>query len=249
VFEDAPRRAKRDSRKSIGLPATVDVGVLSKLIQDLRLKAEPDLGIHITSAVMAVSHLVALYQDDVEEAFEYVGIEYVEPNRYYRPVFWETAAAYAGYGFGLCEHYADPEVCADEEQRMETESILAVHYSKTALMTSLAVMKTAASVWEPDYRRMEDFTLGHDTIGDGEGEEEYWDAVRVSLQALMVRHKYYDRPSKIILTGDMVLDETFTHVLKEAMVNVMGKVPPIFSRDPELVAAKGAAEFRRRKDF
>src|SRR5256885_1385785 len=92
-FVDGPRRAKREFRKSIGLPATGDVGILSKLIQDLRLKVESDLGIHISSAVMAVSHLVALYQDDVQEAFEYVGIEYVEPKNYFRPVFWETAAA------------------------------------------------------------------------------------------------------------------------------------------------------------
>ncbi|KAH0536745.1 hypothetical protein FGG08_006417 [Glutinoglossum americanum] len=248
-FADGPRRAKRQLRKSIGLPATGDVGALSTLIRDLRLKAESDLGIHISSAVIAVSHLVALYQDDVQDAFEYVGIEYVEPKNYFRPLFWETAAVYAGYGFGLCEHYDDPKACAAEEGKMQQESILAVHYSRKALTTSLAVMKTAVALWEPDYRHMEDFTLGYNAIGGGESEEKYWDAVRDYLQALMVRYQHYERPSKIILTGDMALDETFTRILKEAMVNVMGKVPPIFSNDPEFVATKGAAEFRRRKDF
>jgi hypothetical protein len=206
------------------------------------------LGIRISSAVMAVSHLVALYQDDVQEAFEYVGIEYVEPKSYFRPVFWETAAAYAGYGFGMCKHYTDPDACVAEENDMPVENILAVHYSRTALMTSFAVMKTATALWEPDYRHMEDFTLGYDAIG-GESEDKYWDSVRDYLQALMIQHKHYERPSKIILTGDMAVDETFTRVLKEAMVEVMGKVPAIFSSDPELVVAKGAAEFRRRKDF
>jgi hypothetical protein len=47
----------------------------------------------------------------------------------------------------------------------------------------------------------------------------------------------------------MALGETFTRVLKEAMANFTGKVPPIFSSGPELVAVKGAAELRRRKGF
>jgi hypothetical protein len=233
----------------MGLPATADVGTLGKVIRELRLKAESDSGIHISSAVMAVSHLVALYQDDVQEAFEYAGIEYVEPKGYFRPAFWENAAAYAGYGFGMCEHYTNPEVCTAEEKNMPLENILAVHYSRTALMTSLAVIQTATALWEPDYRHSEDFTLGYDAIDRSESEEKYWDTVRDRLQALMVQHRNYEHPSKIILTGDMALDETFTRVLKEAMVEVMGKVPAIFSSDPELVAAKGAAEFRRRKDF
>jgi hypothetical protein len=198
---------------------------------------------------MAVSHLVALYKDDVQEAFEYVGIEYIEPKGYYRPVFWENAAAYAGYGFGMCEHYTDPEVCAAEEKDMPLETIFAVHYSRTALMTSLAVLQMAATLWEPDYRHSEDFTLGYDAIGNSESEEKYWDRVRDYLQALMVRHKHSGHPSKIILTGDMAHDETFTLVLEEAMVKAIGRVPPIFSSDPESVAAKGAAEFRRRTDF
>jgi hypothetical protein len=207
------------------------------------------LGIHVSSAVMAVSHLVALYQDDVQETFEYAGIEYVEPKNYFRPVFWETAAAYAGYGFGLCEHYTDPELCEAEEKSMPSESVFAVHYSRTALTTSLAVMKTAVALWEPDYRHTENFSRGFDTIGDGESEEKYWDAVRDELQAIMVRYQHYERPSKILLTGDMALNETFIRVLKEAMMNIMGKVPPIISSDPELIAAKGAAEIGRRNDF
>ncbi len=123
------------------------------------------------------------------------------------------------------------------------------HYSRQALTTSLVVIKTAVALWEPDYRHTEDFTLGYDAISGGESEEKYWDAVRYDLQALMVQNQHYERPSKIILTGDMALNERFTRVLREAMVNVIGKVPPIFSSSPEFVAAKGAAEFRRRKAF
>lgn len=59
----------------------------------------------------------------------------------------------------------------------------------------------------------------------------------------------FKRPVKIVFTGDMALDETFTRVLNETVVNVVGKSLPIFSKDPELVVAKGAAEQMRRRAF
>ena len=93
--------------------------MLSKLIKSLCQKAEAELRINIASAVITVSHLIALYQDDIQDAFEYVGLEYVEPKKNYRPLVWETASTYAGYGFGLCEHYSDAEKCAAEEDAME----------------------------------------------------------------------------------------------------------------------------------
>jgi hypothetical protein len=249
-IKDNPRLIKRAARKAIGLPASPDVGALAQLIRSLRQKAESELKIHILSAVIAVSHLVALYQDDVKEAFEYLGIDYVEPNPYFSPVYWENSAANAGYGLGMCEHYTDPEACTEEENRMPELSILAVHYSRNALMTSLLATKTANGIWEPDYRHQEDFTLGYDALNVGGKEDKYWDIVRSRIQACMVPENFnFEHPSQVILTGDMALDETFARVLNEAVMNVVGKDVPIFSKDPEFVVAKGAAEQMRRSPF
>jgi hypothetical protein len=54
-----------------------------------------------------------------------------------------------------------------------------------------------------------------------------------------------DKPTKILLTGDMICGE-FIEALKGTMKDSIGMVPPIFVDDPVVVAAKGAAEFRRR---
>jgi hypothetical protein len=115
---------------------------------------------------------------------------------------------------------------------MTAETILAVHYSKKALMTSLIAMKTATALWEPEYRHQEDFTLGYDAISGGTKKEKYWEAVRDQIQGCIEGHngQNFKRPVKIVLTGDMALDETFTRVLNETVVNVVGKSLPIFSK-------------------
>ncbi|KAL9619405.1 MAG: hypothetical protein Q9160_006000 [Pyrenula sp. 1 TL-2023] len=213
AVSDVPRVAKRNARKKIGLPASSDVGVLSRLIKSLRQKAEAEVRIKITSAVITVPHLVALYQDDIKDAFEHVRLEYVEPKKNYRPLVWETASTYAGYGFGLCKNYSDAEKCAAEEDAMKDQTVFSVHYSRNALSTSLAVIRIAIDLWEPDYRHAENFTLGHDKILKGGKyygkEEEYWTALREHLLLLLVRNSSYQRPARVVLTGDMANEKTF----------------------------------------
>lgn len=252
-MSDIPRVTKRNARKKMGLPASSDVGVLSKLIESLCQKAQMDLRIEIDSAVITVSHLVALYQDDIQDAFEFVGLRYVEPKKNYRPLVWETASAYAGYGFGLCEHYSDAGKCAAEEDDMKDQTAFSVHYSKNALSTSLAVIRIAIDLWEPDYRHAENFTLGHDEVlKDGKyyGEDkEYWTALKEHLRLLLVRNSSYQRPARAIVTGDMADDKTFIVTLEEVLRDNLEKVPPLSIDDPVFVAARGAAEFRKRADF
>lgn len=106
-WADVPRKSARLALKSLGLPASYEVGVLARVIQNLRSQLELDFGIIISEAVFTSSHLLALYQDDLEDAAEYVGIKYVAPRWNFQPIFWETAAAYAGHGLGLCKHWRD----------------------------------------------------------------------------------------------------------------------------------------------
>ncbi|KAL9107552.1 MAG: hypothetical protein Q9227_007552 [Pyrenula ochraceoflavens] len=231
----------------MGLPSSSDVGILAQMIQNLRSKAEADLSITISSAVAGVPHLVALYQDDIQDAFEYLNLEYLTPKNYFRPLVWETAAAFAGHGFGLCTHPEDTTSCQSEEAGMKEQTVLSVHYSRSALTTSLAILRTATDLWEPAYRHREDFSLGHDSAD----KDEYWNAVKKHLQLIMREYPHYERPHRIVLTGDEALgnDQTFSKVLHEAMVELMGEMPPVLTDDVELVVAKGAAEFARRRDL
>jgi hypothetical protein len=130
---------------------------------------------------------------------------------------------------------------------MPEEAVRVVHYSRAALLTSLVKMKTATGLWEPDNRHMESFILGSDGKAAFEDEDECWRAVRKHLQEIMVENPYYPRPEKILLVGDLVQDEGFQEVFKKAMIDIMGTLPPTFEKDVDVVAARGAAELRRRK--
>lgn len=65
--------------------ASEDVGTLSVMLQALRDAVESYLGREISSALAATPNLVALYQEDVDDAFEYLGLESLDdPNPLFR---------------------------------------------------------------------------------------------------------------------------------------------------------------------
>lgn len=102
---DQPREGARMALKAVGLPASYEVGVLAQVIRHLRSELESEFKVSITEAVFTSSHLLALYQDDLEDVAENAGIEFVIPTYQFKPIFWETASAYAGHGLGLCKDW------------------------------------------------------------------------------------------------------------------------------------------------
>ncbi len=72
-WDDGNRRLLRSIRKFFGFPASRDVGIIGKLLRDLRIKAESRLSIKTSYAAISIPHIVALYMDDVEDASEYAG--------------------------------------------------------------------------------------------------------------------------------------------------------------------------------
>lgn len=243
-----PRQWRRKARKAIGLPASQDVGFLAKMLSDLRTLVEEQTGKPIESAGMATLNLVALYPEDLQDAFEYVGLRYLTfPVRY--DVLYETSAAYAGYGYGLCSDYTDRKACRQEQEDMPSDVVMAVLYTRTVLTVSLSVMGSAYYLYEPPYRHLLDFSLGYDARSLHAADNEYWDAVGLKLEQIMIENPYYERPAKVLLMGDCVQDETFQSVLKKALSNQMANLPEILSDDSEGVAAKGTAEFAKRSPY
>ena len=115
-WDDMPRQYLRKARKAIGLPASSDIGCLAMMFSDLRVAVEEQVG-PITSAGVTTMNLVALYDEDLHDAFEYVSLEYITfPVGYVgHNILYETSAAYAGYGYGLCTDYdTDLEACRNE---------------------------------------------------------------------------------------------------------------------------------------
>ena len=215
------------------------------MLSDLRNRVEEEMGKPVESAGVATLNLVALYPEDLQDAFQYVGLHYLTfPVRY--GVLYETSAAYAGYKFGLCSDYTNRSACKQEQVDMLSEVVMAVLYTRSALTVSLSVMKSAYYLWEPPYRHLLDFSLGYDVRPVNVTDEGYWDAVGLKLQQIMIEYPYYERPAKVLLMGDCVGDKTFQRILKIALKQQMGELPEILDKGSEGVAAKGAAEFAKR---
>lgn len=244
-FDDIPRVLHRRARKKIGLPASADVGALASVVKELRSQIESDINIKVENATLAGPHLVALYQDDIQDICDYVGFRYIIPKAMYRPFLWETGAAYAGYGMGLCEHWQNDTQCAIENGELPKIPIMAVHYSQTALTVTHASIRRATHSFEPDSRRMENFTLGSNALSRYPSPDDYWRDVKRGLLLRMIESPAMQRPVKILVTGDGV-DGKFASILKEATLEHLGEPVPIINEDAMLVAAKGAAELRRR---
>jgi hypothetical protein len=244
-FDDIPRVLARRALKKAGLPASPDVGVLATVIKKLRSRIESDLKITLSDATLTTTHLEALYQDDVEDICENAGFKYIIPKSLFQPILWETSSAYAGYGFGLCEHWQNDTQCRLENNEFPFTPVLAIHYSRTALTSTHATIRSAIGTSEPWGFRVENFELGSDAKAAYTNEDDYWRDVKAALLQVMLKFPTMEKPVKIILTGDMVRGE-FLHKLEEAMKDHMGRAVPIFSDDALVVAAKGAAEFRRR---
>jgi len=69
---------------------------------------------------VATLNLAALYAEDLQDAFEYVGLRYLTFLVRY-DVLYETSSAYAGYGYGLCSDYTNRIACKREQDDMPLE--------------------------------------------------------------------------------------------------------------------------------
>ena len=211
----------------------------------LRSAVEDHLQTSISSAGIATLDLAALYPEDMRDACEYAKLEYLSfPMRY--EMLYETSAAYAGYGYGLCDDYMERGSCKKEQDDMDSDVVMAVLFTRSVLTVTLSVMKSAYYLYEPDNRHFSHFDLGYDSTVRQQDEQGYWAAVTKQLEAIMLENPYYKRPDKVLLTGDCVNDEHFRDALQKALSSQMETLPEIMSRDAEFAGAKGAAELTRR---
>jgi Ethanolamine utilization protein EutJ (predicted chaperonin) len=67
----------RNFRKSLSFPTSNEVGALSTVIKELKEKTEKALGHTICEAAAAVPHFPAIYDEDLYDAFEYAGLNYL----------------------------------------------------------------------------------------------------------------------------------------------------------------------------
>ncbi|KAG4444233.1 hypothetical protein IFR05_000330 [Cadophora sp. M221] len=253
ALRDYSRQIARASRKAAGLPASSDVGELAKLIVSLRSAVEAHLdGRIICGAAATIPHLAAMYPEDLEDAFEYIGLIYLPQYPYwYGGIFPESGAVYTGNGFGLCSNYTDRALC-DEEKRNPPhqpshENILSIAYTTGILTSTWSIESMGFSYPGSDMFKLVDMNLGWDKRHENPNDDYYWETVRdaiikPALEAIMYHHS---NTSKIFLHGDRSTNELFQEVLKEVVDRVLGNETEIFELDPVFAAVRGAAEMAK----
>lgn len=145
----------------------------------------------------------------------------------------------------MCTHWRDEKRCWDEESRLPDTAVLAVHYSHNALTVSLARIQSVFSTWEPNYRRVENFTLGSDAISGYSSSNDYWADVKGALLETMNEYPLFSKPNAIMVTGDMG-HGLFMDFLIETLYEYLGEHVPVLSANAQVVSAMGAAELMRR---
>jgi hypothetical protein len=217
------------------------------MLKALRAATESYLGHTVFSALAATPNLVALYQEDVDDAFEYIALHNLDnPNPLFR-MFHESAAAAASYGLGLCKNYSDQAACDHELTNMPVQTLLSVLYTKESLCAEVSLIQSI--YWNYPYDSSPpamDFTLGSDRIHDNPNEEYYWQEVKDTIyRGVLEGLRFERRPSLVFLFGESSQDPTFRSILEEALRSLLGKVPEIVDDNPIFRTAQGAAELAK----
>jgi hypothetical protein len=256
AFRDYPRQRVRESKKDAGFPASSDVAELASMILSLRSAVESHLGGRkIAGAVVTIPHLHALYQEDVDDALEYAGLISLASWPYWTGssdgFFPESAAAYAGNGFGLCSNYTDVDSC--ERERIHPppgsmpEDVLSISYTQGFLSSTWARQSRGFSTSEREYYFIADLNLGW-ASKDKYSDDDYWAVVRDAvITPVLLANQYLHRVTdKVIFHGEMASNPRFRSVIGDTLEMLLPNKPPTFDFDPSFAAARGAAEMAKR---
>ena len=237
LWEDWPRQLLRSARKRIGLAASSDVAVLSRVIQQVLDLQPVDLRISLRANPVVISYpaLYGLSQEDIADAAEYLGLSILSGNHHYQPR--NIVAAYAGHGLGLCDNYRDMETCRQEGLDLPVREVLLVEHTEHALFLHAKVMREAYELASRDISIFTDFSLGY--IEVPRRADKIGQAVRQFLQE---KYKNVGLPDKFIaiMTGSKIRKEV-TEAIEKAIKD-LGCDVEILNREPEYIAARGAAE-------
>ncbi|KAK2813713.1 hypothetical protein FQN50_000111 [Emmonsiellopsis sp. PD_5] len=240
LWKDWPRELWRSLRRRIGLPASSDVRILSDMLRSL-LKLAPEQQNSLVSAVISYPSIVGLYDEDISDAAEFLGVRAMKGNHLYQPR--EIVAAYAGHSMGLCENYKNKDKCIDEGLQLPSRHTLLVEYTEDALLLQGDVLREAIDFADADIDADASFILGSNNSQSEGHAQRVKDFV---LQFLRNRYLSEGPPGLILLImvgrPGSVGDETVQNAILDAIWQ-LGSKANIITSMPGYVAARGAAEF------
>lgn len=241
-----PRQWWRGVRKTLGLPASADVGIIAQLLGDIAEIAFPDGSSR--AALVSYPALAALYQEDLRDAAAYRSIATLRTSGYRnedQPV--ELVAALAGHGLGLCKDpLANLTRCNEEERHMQKRHVILFEYTEVALSLDYRQM---ARPWVDTFayqRIVQSFELGSAK-----------NATRAQVQAFLLQfirkeinmggrcRNIFPDVTVIITGSERSFREEGAQMVMNATVGALeqqGAKADMFFWKPDFVAARGAAE-------
>ncbi|KAH0601138.1 hypothetical protein MHUMG1_00009 [Metarhizium humberi] len=187
-------KLSRTINKSLGRPATADVGILARHLGRLRDAAQRRLpGQDVDSVAISLS-----------------------PAGLYPTLLTEPHAVYAAHGQGLCHDYKNLFECWEEEEHFARETLLVAGLTPTELRVEVAQLK-APFAW---YQALEDYVIelraGLDSLPVFASPQAYWEHGQTTLEAFLSQIRGPLPTSIMLLSADATRPE-FSQALRHAL--------------------------------
>jgi hypothetical protein len=235
MWNDWPRQRLRSARKSVGLPASSDVGILARMLIPVVALVEETSKAPL-SALVSFPALPGLYQEDISDAASYVGLRKIAGGYEYHP--HELVAAYAGHGLGL-----DGD-CKNRDEGGDTcpmRPTLLIEYTEVALLAHHNFMREAFEIPWPSMILKTSFDMGSNQAPAKEDIRDF--ILQFLYHEYIVRLPGAPDSVTVIITGSAPgLADGKLEKETKLVVESFGSKPEIFTGNPEYIAARGAAE-------
>ncbi|KAH6615004.1 hypothetical protein C7974DRAFT_57295 [Boeremia exigua] len=239
---------RREARRRLRLPITQNSATLSKFVKKVRSAVEAELGTSVSTIAPVAPQIVGWDSEDFEDALHLAGLTSLRLGD--KPTYWDTNAAFAGMGYGLCESKTDLAECLEEERQMPYEHVLFLNFDKSSFSATVQYLQHADQEWS--YSSRADMTLGWWNLPVFEvSRARFWAQIHEVI--LEVAGALQRAPNKIVLLGEHGTDSEFLDVVKAALWDVLEiDVSLLLSankaEDVRMLSARGAAEFARRAE-
>lgn len=244
---------RRGTRKRLGLPITRESATLGKFMKKVRGAIEEELGTSVSTVAPVAPQLVGWVSEDFQDALDLAGMtssRLSNPGSNDKPTYWDTNAAFAGLGYGLCESRTNLADCLDEERQMPYEHVLFLDFDNSSFSATVQYLQHADQEWS--YSNRVDMQLGWWNLPVFElSRARFWAQIHEVI--LEVAGALQRAPNKVVLLGDHGANEEFLDVVKAALWDVLEiDISVMLSAnkadDVGMVAARGAAGFARRAE-
>jgi hypothetical protein len=244
-LRDYPRQKLRRILRRLGQPASKEAHILGTMVKELRQRTEQILGHPIKAAVASFPKLIALYEEEVWDSFEWAGLEHMQ----IRPsggMTYQFTANCAANGLGLCSNYTDVDGCMRELRNIrQGQSEFNVRYTNDAFVVEWPILQSAYYWYIVPTRIVQDNELGSRTANRT---DDYWQHMRERISQLILLREgswKYQPPAHVFVTGEGAGDETFRQLLRDACT-FRGNDPTFHDSDTLFMGAKGSAELAKR---